>query len=119
MAYLIAVILIGGGAGHLLQPDFFIGFVPSWLPGPQVVFLTGLMQIALGVITLLPKARPFGGLLFALLCLGYMPLHVWDLFRDDPVIAPLWVAAVRILFQIGFIWAGYRVWSGYKASSAR
>jgi len=113
-AFLIAAILISAGIGHLVQPNFFIGFVPSWLPGQTVVLLAGIAQIGLGLVTLLPKTRAVGGLLFALLCLAYMPLHIWDLFRPDPVIAPLWVASVRIVFQIGFIWLGYRVWTKFR-----
>ena len=35
-----------------------------------------------------------------------MPVHIWDLFRDDPVIEAISAAAVRIVLQIALIAAG-------------
>jgi uncharacterized membrane protein YphA (DoxX/SURF4 family) len=44
-----------------------------------------------------------------------MPLHIWDLFREDPMISPLSAAVFRIFVQVFFIWAGLRLWKQREA----
>jgi len=107
---LIVLVMGGGGFAHLLQPELFTGFVFAPLPPRQTVLATGLLQLGIAVLALLPRARSLAGLAFALLSLAYMPLHIWDLFRDDPMISPLAAAVLRILVQVVFIWAGVRLW---------
>lgn len=74
------------------------------------IVAAGIVQIGIAVLAVAPPTRTYGGLLFAAICTAYMPLHIWDLFRDDPMIAPLSVAAVRIIVQMFFIWVDFRLW---------
>jgi len=107
---LILLVMGGGGAAHLMQPALFTGFVFAPFPPTATVIVAGFVQIGIAIMALLPGTRARAGLFFAVLCLGYMPLHIWDLFRDDPMIAPLSAAIVRIFIQVFFIWAGLRLW---------
>jgi uncharacterized membrane protein len=106
----IALLMCGGGVAHLVSPASFSGFVFAPLPPIATVLVTGVIQLLIGIAALVPKTRARAGLAFAVLCVAYMPLHVWDLFRDDPVIAPLPVAIVRVFLQMAFVWMGWRVW---------
>lgn len=107
---LIVLVMGGGGAAHFLQPDLFTGFIfPPFPPVPTVI-AAGIVQIGIAILAVVPSTRAYGGLLFAVICAAYMPLHIWDLFRDDPMIAPLSAAVVRIIVQLFFIWAGWRLW---------
>ncbi len=100
----------GGGIAHLAAPEIFTGFVFEPLPANLVVLLAGILQCAIAIAILTPKTRKLAALAFAVLCTAYMPLHLWDLFRDDPVIAPLSAAIFRVGVQCGFIWVGWKLW---------
>jgi uncharacterized membrane protein len=107
---LVVLVMGGGGIAHLLQPTLFTGFIFPPLPPVPTVIAAGLVQIVIAVMAIVPRTRSFAGLAFALLCTGYVPLHVWDLFRDDPMISPLPAAVIRIVVQLLFIWAGVSLW---------
>lgn len=68
----------------------------------------GRTRHRLGV--LIPRTRAAAGLAFALLCAAYLPLHVWDFFRPDPVFPVPWGTGARIMVQLGLIWLGVWVW---------
>lgn len=107
---MIVFIMGGGGIAHLLWPHVFVGFIFEPLPPIATVIASGLVELGIATLALIPSTRAVSGLFFAILCAGYMPLHIWDLFRDDPVISPLWLASLRIVLQLFFIWSGWRLW---------
>ncbi|MCX7300857.1 MAG: hypothetical protein NTX73_10880 [Rhodobacterales bacterium] len=110
LAALVAFVMIGGGIAHLAAPQGFVPLVPLFLPALAVIMVTGVFQIAIGLAALWPGTRALGGLCFALLCAGYMPLHLWDYVRPDPVFAPPVAATVRVVIQCLFIWGGLALW---------
>lgn len=107
LSVLVALVMIGGGAAHLLAPAGFAALVPPFLPATPVILATGVLQIVIGIAALVPATRARAGLAFAALCLAYLPLHLWDFFRPDPVFAPPVAASIRVTVQLLFIWAGY------------
>ena len=110
LSTLVAFVMIAGGAAHLAAPDGFVPLVPPFLPAKPIILATGVLQIAIGLAALLPRTRGLGGMAFAVLCLAYLPLHIWDYFRTDPVFAPPVAATIRVVVQLGFIAAGYSLW---------
>lgn len=110
LSILVAFVMIAGGAAHLAAPDGFAPLVPAFLPTKPIILATGVLQIAIGLAALLPRTRGLGGMAFAVLCLAYLPLHIWDYFRPDPVFAPPVAATIRVVVQLGFIAAGYALW---------
>jgi uncharacterized membrane protein len=104
---LIALVMIAGGGAHLAAPAQFAPLVPAFLPASPILFVTGVLQVAVGLVTLWPRTRAWGALAFAVVCLGYLPLHLWDFVRSDPVFAPPVAATVRLLVQLLFIAAGW------------
>lgn len=107
---LVALVMLAGGAGHLTAPDGFRTLVPPFLPAGAVIAATGVLQVAIGLAVLWPRARGLAALAFAALCLGYLPIHLWDYFRPDPMFAPPVAATVRVVVQLLFIWAGVALW---------
>jgi len=112
---IVVLVMGGGGIGHLTQPELFAGFIFAPLPVTLTIYATGILQILIAIGAVLPATRARAGLAFALLCLAYMPLHVWDLFREDPVIAPESAAMVRIAVQVLFIAVGWALWKRTRA----
>jgi uncharacterized membrane protein len=106
----VAFVMIGGGVAHLLAPMGFAPLVPPFLPAMAVILAAGVMQIGIGLAALWPRSRALGGLAFALLCAAYVPLHLWDYVRPDPVFAPPVAATIRVVVQGLFIWSGVALW---------
>jgi uncharacterized membrane protein len=111
LSILIALVMIAGGAAHLAATSDFAPLVPTFLPATPIILATGILPILIGLATLWPRTRALGALAFAALCLAYLPLHLWDYVRPDPVFAPPVAATVRVVVQIFFIWAGYTLWA--------
>lgn len=116
LSILVAFVMIGGGAAHLLATAGFAPLVPAFLPANPIILATGVLQIGIGLAALWPRTRALGGIAFAALCLAYLPLHLWDYVRPDPVFPPPVAATIRVTVQMLFIWAGYSLW---KRSSAK
>ena len=107
---IIALWMLVGGIAHLVVPEFFFQIVPDVLPELWVVYVSGLVEIIIGAAILVPRFRAVAGLSFAFLCLGFLPLHVWDFFRPDPVFEVPVAASIRILVQFGLIGLGLYLW---------
>ncbi len=115
---IIAVWMLAGGAAHLVMPAPFFAVVPDWMPQLAVVYLSGLAELAIGIAVLIPRTRALAGLAFALMCTVYLPLHVWDFFRPDPVFPVPYAAGARIMVQLGLIWLGLWLWRGRTPAQA-
>ena len=107
---IIAAWMLAGGLAHLVNPEVFFRIVPDGLPKLTIVYLSGLAELGIGVLVLIPRTRALAGAMFALLCAVYMPLHVWDFFRPDPIFPVPYAAAARIMTQIGLIVLGLWLW---------
>ena len=111
---IIAVWMLGGAYGHFFRPDFFYAILPESWPKAFVVYTSGVPELMIGLAILFPRTRALAGLGFAVLCLCFLPLHVWDLFRENPAFAPQSVAITRIFIQFVLIWMGYQLWRQRK-----
>jgi uncharacterized membrane protein len=110
----IAIWMLLGGTLHLVTPETFFPIVPEPLPAYFVVYASGVVELAIGVGVLVPRTRAFAGLAFAVLCAGFLPLHVWDFFRADPIFpVPYW-ASLRIIVQLALIGMGLYLWRGAR-----
>lgn len=93
-----------GGIGHFVMPAFFVAICPPWVPEPmQIVYLSGLVEIALALLLIPARTRRFAGHALLALILAVTPVHIWMLmvperFPQFPV-ALLWL---RLLIQVAF-----------------
>ncbi len=113
LRFLLALFMINGGVQHFLKPDFYVPFVPSFLPYTQtIILLSGVLEIALGVALLFPKRiSKYGALAIFLLMLVFLPVHISDIFSSTPAIGSHKAAWIRLFVQFIFIvwaWGVYR-----------
>jgi uncharacterized membrane protein len=106
--YLFALLYVGSGINHFRDPDLYVRMMPPYLPLPrELVLLSGVVEIVLGLAALHPRWRARAAWAVILMLLAFMPVHVHmalhpELYPDLPA-AGLWV---RIPFQLVFIgWA--------------
>ena len=51
----------------------------------RLVLVNGF-TVTVGVLLFIPKYRHWGGLGFCVLMLAFLPLHIWDLFKEQPAV---------------------------------
>ena len=58
MKWLIGVGFLLAGANHFLSPDFYVRIMPPYLPWHlELVYLSGVCEVALGVLLLIPPCQ--------------------------------------------------------------
>ena len=114
LAYFFAAILILSGVMHVVKPEAYAAMIPSFIPEIVANILAAIAEIVIGVMLIIPRYRRLGGLGFALLMVAFLPIHIWDLVRDDPAIGSFMGAVIRLIIQFGLIWAGWWIWKEGK-----
>ncbi|HEY0909827.1 MAG TPA: DoxX family protein, partial [Bradyrhizobium sp.] len=66
MRCVLAAFFAAAGIAHLLAPDALLAITPSWVPfAPQIIFVTGLCQLAGAVALVTTPLRWWAGVAFA------------------------------------------------------
>jgi len=108
---LLGLFMIYGGVNHILKPLFYLPFVPNFFPFREtIVFLSGLLEILVGVGLFIPLFRQWSAWIVLAMMLAFLPIHIWDIFRSDPAIGSHAAALIRAPFQLIFI-----AWSAWIA----
>jgi uncharacterized membrane protein len=109
-AWTLAAFMVVSGVTHFTSPGYYRGLVPSWVPARSaVVAVSGLADVAVGVLIAVPVTRRAGGRATAALITTYLPAHLEPLrHRRTAQRAsdrPLGVAA-RVVVNLGYVaWA--------------
>lgn len=77
-AYTMAAMLIGIGVGHFLKPQPFDTIVPPELPGTARFYTlaSGVAEVGVGAMLLVPRTRRTGALAAAALYLAVFPANI-------------------------------------------
>ena len=108
----LGLLMIAAGVFHFVRPEFYAPIIPSFINEQFANIAGGIAEIIIGVLLLIPSMRTAGGLGFMILMIMFLPLHVWDVFRDDPVMKTQTGAIVRLVIQFALIYYGYINWKG-------
>ncbi len=107
---LFALFMIMGGVQHFLKPDFYLPFVPSFLPSPMtIIYLSGVIEMALGLLLLFRKYAKIAAHGIFLLMLLFLPVHIWDIITDTPAIGSPKAALIRLPFQFLFLAIAWKI----------
>jgi uncharacterized membrane protein len=104
IGFVMALMLIAGAAGHFLSPEAYVGFIPDFIPEKLANWGSGIVELVLGIAILVPKYRKKALLGTAVLMVLFLPFHVVDAFRENPVIGTKAVALVRVFIQFLLIY---------------
>jgi uncharacterized membrane protein len=108
MRWILGLIYVAAGIGHLWAPDKFLAITPSWVPfAPQIIFITGLCEVAGAVALVTRPLRWYAGIAFAAYALCVWPAnfkHAIDGI-DLPHVTNSWLYhGPRLAFQPVLIW---------------
>lgn len=108
LTYLFGAFMIFGGINHFIKPEMYAPFIPDFLPSLAINYFTGIVEIAVGVGVFIPRFRSMATLGILLLMLVFLPLHVFDVFKENPAIGSHQAALIRLPLQFILIaWAWF------------
>jgi uncharacterized membrane protein len=90
--HVLAIFIIGAGAMHFANPDFYLKIMPPYLPFHlELVELSGICEIVLGILLVIPRysRQAAGGIIVLLIAVFPANLHVYqhqDLIPGSPVL---------------------------------
>jgi len=110
----IAVVMILGAIGHVAFPELYSALIPSFISEFIAHLLAMITELGIGIALLIPKYRKYGGLAFMILMIIFLPIHIWDMFKEDPFIGTKTIAFVRIALQVVMIYGGLWIYKKHK-----
>ncbi|MCH2111147.1 MAG: hypothetical protein MK135_17645 [Polyangiaceae bacterium] len=110
LALFLAALMFLSAVAHVVAPEAYAPLIPPFLPVLPANYLASFLEALVGVALLKKQWRAWGGLGFGLLMVGFLPLHIWDLTRDEPFVGSTWAAAARLFAQFFLIFLGWRLW---------
>ena len=108
LTYLFAAFMIFGGVNHFLKPAMYLPFFADFLPKEFLNYASGLVEIGVGILVFIPNFKKIGTLGILVLMVIFLPLHIWDVFRENPAVGSHQAALIRLPIQFVLIaWAWF------------
>jgi len=108
MCWLLGLLFVAAGANHFLNPAFYVRIMPPYLPWPlELVYLSGVAEIGLGVMLLIPKTKVFAAWGLIALLIAVFPANIHMALHPEafPEIPTAFLYA-RLPLQLVFLaWA--------------
>ena len=75
--YLLALFFVLAGVNHFINPGFYLKIMPPYLPWHLLlVYLSGFLEIALGILLLIPKLTHIAGWGLIALLIAVFPANI-------------------------------------------
>lgn len=99
--WLLGVLFVAAGVNHFLRPEFYVRIMPPYLPWHrELVFLSGVAEVLLGVLLLVPRTTVLAawGLVALLIAVFPANLHM-ALHAEQYPEFPAWTTWARLPLQ--------------------
>lgn len=108
LTFLFGLFMIFAGLMHFINPEMYNPFIPDFLPQDIINYASGIAEIIMGIGTFTTKYRSWATLGIFVLMLAFLPLHVMDVFKENPAIGSHQLALIRLPLQFFLIlWAWF------------
>lgn len=115
VAYIFAFIMLAAAVAHIVKPEIYVPMVPDFLPFQLANVFAIITEAAVGIMLIMPKYRRYGGLAFAILMFIFLPIHLLDFMKEQPVIGSKMIAIARLVFQFIFMYLGWWIYQSKKS----
>jgi len=106
----IAFFMIYAGIQHFIKPEFFMPFVPDFLPlKTTIIYASGVAEILVGVLLLIKKYAKIVSIGILVLLFLFLPIHIWDVFAEVPAIGSQKAALIRLPIQFLLIFIVWKI----------
>lgn len=113
-AIVFGLLMITAGSMHFIMPEMYDPFMSDWLPKLAVNYVTGVVEILVGMAMFIPSLKSKASLVIMLLMIAFLPLHITDIFRENPAIGNHTAAYIRLPIQFVLVYLAYLLWKAYK-----
>ncbi len=111
LLWVMGAFYVAAGVNHFASPDFYVNIMPPYLPWhEQLVFLSGVAEVVLGIAVLIPPLRRGAAWGIIALLVAIFPANVHVAVNDVPMLGAeeglgIW-NWVRLPFQgVFLLWA--------------
>jgi uncharacterized membrane protein len=108
MRMVMAAFFAAGFVLHFLAASELVAITPDWVPFPRdVVFATGILELALAFALLIPRLRKVTGIAIALYVIAVWPAnikHAIEHIVTPPIPDSWWYHAPRLALQPVIAW---------------
>lgn len=101
--------MIIAGIMHFIKPEIYFPFIPDFAPEYAIVYVSGIVELVLGIMVFYKPTRHLGTSGILLLMIAFLPLHFIDMFLDHPAIGSRMLALIRFPAQLLLIWIAWFV----------
>lgn len=104
---LLSAFLVSAGVAHFVNPGFFLKIMPPYLPYHlELVYLSGLFEIVLGISLLIPRLSHIAAWGIIALLIAVFPANIYLYQNQEIVPASPTIHFVRLLLQgVLIFWA--------------
>lgn len=109
LVYLMGFLYILAGINHFINPPFYLKIMPPYLPQHGLlVVLSGVAELMLGILVLIPATRVWAAWGLILLLIAVFPANLYMAY--DPKFQELsaWLRWGRLPLQFVLIWWAYQ-----------
>lgn len=106
--YVMAVIYIIAGINHFRVPKLYLKIIPPYIPNASLVNkVSGILEIAFGVMLLIELLAPIAVVGIIILLIGFFATHFYMLQNEKASLRmPKWILILRLPLQLVLIyWA--------------
>ena len=110
MKWVFGIAFVLAGINHFRSPDFYLRMMPPVFPAHLfLVYLSGVFEIALGILLLIPRFQRFAAWGLIALLIAVYPANIYMALNPNifPEISP---AAQYIRLPIQFILIAWAYW---------
>ena len=104
---LFAGLFILAGVMHFVNAEFFLNIMPPYLPWHlEIVYISGVIEILLGIMLLIPRFERLAGWGLVALLIAVFPANIHVFLHQELVPAPYGVHVFRLILQgVLILWA--------------
>jgi uncharacterized membrane protein len=124
LLWIMALFYVAAGLNHFIHPEFYIPMMPPYLPWhAELVFLSGVAELGLGIAVLIPSVRTRAAWGLILLLIAIFPANVHIALHNIPVFgaaegAGVWNWVRLPLQGVLILWAWWYTGPDAPGSSA-
>lgn len=108
LTLLFGIFMLGNGCYHFSKPETYFPFIPNFLPKEPINYTVAIIEILGGISVFIPQTRYLGIIAILIMMIAFLPIHIIDIFRENPLIGTKIVAFQRLGLQFVFImWAWF------------
>ncbi len=103
--WVMAIMYVLTGVLHFVKPAVYQSIMPPYLPAHrQLVWISGVAEIGLGIALLFPQTRSVAAWGIILLLIAVFPANVYMASADKFRRIPAWLRWLRLPLQAVLIW---------------